>query len=491
TSSNSLTYEMEHARRKAENTVTELWYFLDSILGKSDTEKSQMPLKIPELRESLQGYKRTLFGDFEKLRTANKADVYRNQRLQELGDLIQRRLEFLQNPTDCKTSKKLVCILSLPCGFACQIHHCLHCVISAYALGRSLVLKSRSSLYASESFDSVFEPMSSSCLAAQFNSTTKWPGTLDYKSSDNTIYLTSDQNYSPPHPAFLPPAVPADLAQELSILHGNPSAWWIGQLARYIFRLKPYLFEEVISRGKKFGFTNTIVGIHIRRTDKLIWEAASFPVEEYMYHVEEYYDQIERTQPGITRRVYLATDEPTVLSEAQKKYPNYTFINDFNGTRTATMTSRNSKESLHGIITDVYHLARCDYLVCTFSSNVCRLAYELMQTIQGDASRNVRSLDDVYFFHGQNDHVLTAVEAYRSNKTGHIELTPGDAISVAGNHWNGFSRGTNKRTSQTGLFPSYKAEDTVVAADMPTYPQVPLTLRKETSKDLVALEKKS
>ncbi|CAG5125708.1 unnamed protein product [Candidula unifasciata] len=202
-----------------------------------------------------------------------------------------------------------------------------------------------------------------------------------------------------------------------------------------------------------------------------------------MYHVKEYYDQVERTQPGITRRVYIATDEPTVLSEAIKKYPNYTFINDFNGTRTASMASRNSKESLHGIITDVYYLARCDYLVCTFSSNVCRLAYELMQTVHGDASTNVRSLDAMYFFHGQNGHQSSAVEAYRSNKTGHIELKPGDVISVGGNHWNGFSRGTNQRTRQTGLFPSYKAEDTVVAADIPTYPQVPLKLSKETSRD--------
>ncbi|CAG5127669.1 unnamed protein product [Candidula unifasciata] len=199
-----------------------------------------------------------------------------------------------------------------------------------------------------------------------------------------------------------------------------------------------------------------------------------------MRHVKEYYDQVERTKPGITRMVYITTDEPTVLSEALKKYPNYKFINDFNGTRTATMASRDSKESLHGIITDVYHLARCDYLVCTFSSNVCRLAYELMQTIQGDASRNARSLDAIFFFYGQNDHVFTAIEAYRSNKTGHIELMPGDVIHVAGNHWNGFSMGTNQRTRQTGLFPSYKAEDTVVAAGMPTYPQVPLKLSKET-----------
>ncbi|CAG5127665.1 unnamed protein product [Candidula unifasciata] len=421
--------------------------------------------------------KRTLFDDFEKLRTANKADVYRKQRLQELGDLIQRRLEYLQNPTDCETAKKLFCSLTKSCGFACQMHHIVHCMISAYALGRTLVLKSDWSMYGAQSFETVFEPISRTCLVTPFKENiTDWPAALEYMSRDNTIYLRSEENYSPQQPAFLPPAVPADMAQELSILHGNPSAWWIGQMFRFIFRLKPNLLEEVISRGEKAGFTNTIVGVHIRRTDKILTEAASHPVEEYMYHVKEYYDQVERTQPGISRRVYLATDEPEVLSEARKKYPTYTFINDFNSTRSATMTERNSRQSLHGVISDVYYLARCDYLVCTFSSNLCRIAYELMQTLHGDASGNFRSLDDNYYFHGHNAHGLTAVEAYRSNREGHIALKPGDVIYVAGNHWNGFSMGTNQRTSQKGLFPSYKVEDTVVAADMPIYPQVPLKL---------------
>lgn len=52
---------------------------------------------------------------------------------------------------------------------------------------------------------------------------------------------------------------------------------------------------------------------------------------------------------------------------------------------TATVGRRYSFDSLKNIILDVWLLSETDYLVCTFSSQVCRLAYELMQ------SRVVRS----------------------------------------------------------------------------------------------------
>lgn len=60
--------------------------------------------------------------------------------------------------------------------------------------------------------------------------------------------------------------------------------------------------------------------VHIRRTDKVGTEAAFHPLEEYMNHVEEYYKQLEMTQPVDVRRVYLASDDPTVLKDAKAKY---------------------------------------------------------------------------------------------------------------------------------------------------------------------------
>jgi glycoprotein 6-alpha-L-fucosyltransferase len=42
---------------------------------------------------------------------------------------------------------------------------------------------------------------------------------------------------------------------------------------------------------------------------------------------------------------------------------------------------------------------------------------------------------------------------------GEIELRKGDLIGLAGNHWNGYSKGVNHRSNQEGLFPSYKVVD--------------------------------
>lgn len=39
-----------------------------------------------------------------------------------------------------------------------------------------------------------------------------------------------------------------------------------------------------------------------------------------MNNVEEYYKQLELTQPVDVRRVYLASDDPTVLKDARAKY---------------------------------------------------------------------------------------------------------------------------------------------------------------------------
>ena len=63
--------------------------------------------------------------------------------LQNLNDLMQRRLHHLQNPKDCSSARKLVCSLDQKCGFGCNMHHALHCFIIAYALERTMILHSQ------------------------------------------------------------------------------------------------------------------------------------------------------------------------------------------------------------------------------------------------------------------------------------------------------------------------------------------------------------
>jgi len=57
-------------------------------------------------------------------------------------------------------------------------------------------------------------------------------------------------------------------------------------------------------------------------------EAAFHGIDEYMSHVEDYYNTLEKWQRVERRRVYIATDDPSVIRDAQYKFvprPNQCF----------------------------------------------------------------------------------------------------------------------------------------------------------------------
>jgi glycoprotein 6-alpha-L-fucosyltransferase len=87
---------------------------------------------------------------------------------------------------------------------------------------------------------------------------------------------------------------------------------------------------------------------------------------------------------------------------------------------------------------------------------VCRLAYELMNSLQPDASAQFKSLDDTFYFSGQIHRLNIAVIPHKPNSTLEMDIQVGDQIEVAGNHWNGYSKGTNLRTNKTLLYPTFK-----------------------------------
>ena len=57
----------------------------------------------------------------------------------------------------------------------------------------------------------------------------------------------------------------------------------------------------------------------MRRTDKVGTEAAFHGIEEYMVHVENYYQLQQKIRPVDKKRVYLATDDQNLLEEARQK----------------------------------------------------------------------------------------------------------------------------------------------------------------------------
>ena len=73
------------------------------------------------------------------------------------------------------------------------------------------------------------------------------------------------------------------------------------------------------------------------------------------------------------------------------------FKNDTYSFLTDSQSTRYSTGGFESLLFDIYFLSRADYLVCTFSSNICRLSYELSIPLADDKSKTVHSLDTPYY----------------------------------------------------------------------------------------------
>lgn len=181
----------------------------------------------------------------------------------------------------------------------------------AYANERTLILKSKGWRYHKGGWEEVFKPISDTCTTIDGSSHANW-GSAHYNTQVVDLPIIDSLN---PRPAHLPLAIPADIATRLKRLHGDPIVWWVGQFLKYLLRMQPET-ETIIEAGMhKLGFQNPIVGVHIRRTDKVGTEAALHEVGEYMKHVDEYYNQLEMIKKVEKRRIFLASDDPKVCSK--------------------------------------------------------------------------------------------------------------------------------------------------------------------------------
>lgn len=74
---------------------------------------------VPEVAEQVNNilqlgaeHKRSLLSDIDQMRTVDGYEHWRQRESNELSNLVQKRLHYLQNPGDCKTARKLVCKLN-------------------------------------------------------------------------------------------------------------------------------------------------------------------------------------------------------------------------------------------------------------------------------------------------------------------------------------------------------------------------------------------
>merc|ERR1719282_959545 len=432
--------------RRAYRDVQELWFFARSNLESLKKEKGSVESKINEIVGELETREQVVLMDLDMLKESDGHEEWRQSEAHDLSELIQARLKYLQNPPNCNTARKLVCNLNKGCGYGCQIHHAIYCFLVAYGTERTMVLKSQGWRYNKKGFEEVFLPLSESCNDPNGHSRATWPGSPDTQ----VLELPIVDSVSP-RPPYLPPAVPADLVDRIARLHGDPIVWWVSQFLKYMLRPQPHLRAMLKATVENFKFEHPIVGIHIRRTDKVGTEAAFHSVEEYV-----------------------TSDEPRVLGECRKKYPDVEFLGDQDIARSAAVSSRYSDSSLRGVIQDIHLLSLTDHLVCTFSSQVCRIAYEIMQQYHPDASNRFKSLDDIWYYGGQDEHQQEAIISHSPSHHAEIELKVGDVLGVAGNHWDGSNKGRNHRTNKVGLYPEFKTRERLRVVKFPTYEHVKL-----------------
>ncbi|XP_069773480.1 alpha-(1,6)-fucosyltransferase isoform X2 [Narcine bancroftii] len=462
--------EHEELRRKIENGLKELWFFVQSEVKRvKKLEGEEAQRQADALLENLGDQQRSIMTDVYYLSQTDGAGDWREKEAKDLTELVQRRITYLQNPKDCSKAQKLVCNINKGCGYGCQLHHVVYCFMIAFGTRRTLILESQNWRYSSGGWESVFKPISETCTDRSGTSSGHWSGEANDKNIQVVELPIVDSLH--PRPPYLPLAIPEDLAGRLTHLHGDPSVWWVSQFVKYLIRPQSWLEKEIEDATRKLGFRHPIIGVHVRRTDKVGTEAAYHPIEEYMAHVEEHYKFLARKIKVDKKRVYLATDDPNLLQEAKSKYPDYEFISDNSISFSAGLHNRYTENSLRGVILDIHFLSQADFLVCTFSSQVCRVAYEIMQTLHPDASGYFHSLDDIYYFGGQNAHNQIAIYPHKPQTPEEIVLEPGDLIGVAGNHWDGYSKGINRKSGQTGLYPSYKVKETIETIKYPTYPE--------------------
>ena len=174
--------QYELTRRQVLRDINGFWWYMKSSLGsrirdKNSSFKSDIKKIIVEGQDRYDGLLLLL----DELEEADGFEGWRKIEAKKLSDLVQGRLHALQHPTNCSSSPKLICNLNIDCGFGCQLHHVVYCLIVAYGSGRTLILKSSDWNYGKGAFERLFKPMSGRCSSiSQKNAFLKslnwWPG---------------------------------------------------------------------------------------------------------------------------------------------------------------------------------------------------------------------------------------------------------------------------------------------------------------------------
>jgi glycoprotein 6-alpha-L-fucosyltransferase len=325
-------------------------------------------------------------------------EAWRDQEFQDLSNLVQQRFEIHQNPSDCENAKLLTNVEEKPCGWGCQFILYMDDFHASLVLNRSLVFKKPPLFfYEPDEHQKFCKPITETCnFTFTEKEVVKYPGKNDTRIIRTDPYI---RLYARPN-KLLPTNLPTQLFPRLDKLLEEPDVWWIGQILKFVTRLRPHYQKLVRETAAKIGIESPIVGVHIRRGNK-VKEIAPASVTSYMAYVKEFYEVIQLSRRIDKKRVFIVTDEPSVIDELEQKYPDYEFLfnHDFSN-NVSHYQSQNT--SAWPIYIDTQLMAMCDCFVGTFSSNLGRRFYAANYWLHKDANTFSKSIDYRYYENSDN-----------------------------------------------------------------------------------------
>ena len=116
--------EYEVCRRTIRRDVNEMWWFvrgqLESLSQKKGVSGTAAEEQLKDVVTETRLYHKAVLADLSRLAETDGHTSWRKKEAKDLSDLVQARIQALQNPEDCDSAKKLLCSLNKGCGFGCQ-----------------------------------------------------------------------------------------------------------------------------------------------------------------------------------------------------------------------------------------------------------------------------------------------------------------------------------------------------------------------------------
>ncbi|XP_057304706.1 alpha-(1,6)-fucosyltransferase-like [Hydractinia symbiolongicarpus] len=389
-----------------------------SNLSSSDTKRKK------NNKQKYQSAKRKSKKEPRKNVTGSRNHPLRNMStftsLEDVHNEIKNQLVFLQEEGDCEKKKILHCeIINNFAGLGSMMHRYGACIQVAYGLGRMFFIEQNTyKNIGGLSQWLLSESTRCGYIKEKYHRTLRNPKEY-YKNvcrtNDKNCYLENGYDLNNtykiiifypqaefPTPRHIPGTIPMRLEKTLQRLHvADPRLWFSAQMLSFFLTPNKKFRKKLNIIRSEIKFRHPIVGMHIRHAPHKMTEANYYEESSYTRYAELFFK--ERNYTKKHRNVYIATDVLKSINRVKKLLPANHVITMPILMRKKSLrlyrVKKQPKEVIEAMFIDLFFLAHSDYIVCTLSSNVCRLVY-LMKLAKSPytVENKLKSLDVEMFY---------------------------------------------------------------------------------------------